>query len=119
MTPEEEKEAYAALDRARARIEKEEQEKLKAQQEIEEAQKQSEGQSEIVTEQTTDGTYNQNQVFVETAAPRMTPEEEKEAYEALDRVRARILKEDEERAEMLKATTEQQVRKENEVKIAE
>ena len=32
---------------------------------------------------------------------------------------ARILKEDEERAEMLKATTEQQVQKENEVKIAE
>ena len=49
----------------------------------------------------------------------MTPEEEKEAYAALDRVRARILKEDEERAEMLKATTEQQVQKENEVKIAE
>ena len=93
--------------------------KLKAQQEIEEAHKHSAGQSEIVTEQATDGTSNQNQVFVETAASRMTPEEEKEAYEALDRVRARILKEDEERAEMLKATTEQQVQKENEVKIAE
>ena len=52
---------------------------------------------------------NQNQVFVEPAAPRMTPEEEKEAYEALERVRARILKEDEERAELLKATAEQQV----------
>ena len=38
----------------------------------------------------------------------MTPEEEKEAYEALERVRARILKEDEERAELLKATAEQQ-----------
>ena len=39
----------------------------------------------------------------------MTPEEEKEAYEALERVRARILKEDEERAELLKAAAEQQV----------
>ena len=109
MSSEEEREAYAALERARVRIEKEEKEKLKAQQEIEETQKQSEGQSEIVTEQATDGTSNQNQVFVETAAPRMTPEEEKEAYEALERVRARILKEDEERAELLKAATEQQV----------
>ena len=90
-------------------IAQQEEAKLKAQQEIEEAQKQSEGQSEIVTEQATDGTSNQNQVFVETAAPRMTPEEEKEAYEALERVRARILKEDEERAELLKAAAEQQV----------
>ena len=78
-----------------------------------------ETQTEVTTEQTPNENSNQNQVFVETAAPRMTPEEEKEAYEALDRVRARILKEDEERAEMLKATTEQQVQKENEVKIAE
>ena len=109
LSPEDEREAYAALERARVRIEKEEKEKLKAQQEIEETQKQSEGQSEIVTEQATDGTSNQNQVFVETAAPRMTPEEEKEAYEALERVRARILKEDEERAELLKAAAEQQV----------
>ena len=109
LSPEDEREAYAALERARVRIEKEEKEKLKAQQEIEEAQKQSEGQSEIATEQTTDGTSNQNQVFVEVAAPRMTAEEEKEAYEALERVRARILKEDEERAELLKAAAEQQV----------
>ena len=39
----------------------------------------------------------------------MSSEEEKEAYEALERVRARILKEDEERAELLKATAEQQI----------
>ena len=105
MTSEEEREAYAALERARARIEKEEQEKLKAQQEMAEAQSQMEAQ----TEQGTNENSNQNQVFIEPAAPRMTPEEEKEAYEALERVRARILKEDEERAELLKAAAEQQV----------
>ena len=109
LTPEEEKEAYEALERVRARIEKEEQEKLKAQQEIAEAQNQVEAQTETVTEQTTNENTSQNQVFVEIAAPRMTPEEEKEAYEALERVRARILKEDEERAELLKAAAEQQV----------
>ena len=43
----------------------------------------------------------------------MSPEEEKEAYEALERVRARILKEEEERAELLKATTEQQIQQTN------
>lgn len=110
MSSEEEREAYAALERARARIEKEEQEKLKAQQEITEAQNQMENQAEVVTEQGANENPDQNQViFVEPAAPRMTPEEEKEAYEALERVRARILKEDEERAELLKAATEQQV----------
>ena len=110
MTSEEEREAYAALERARARIEKEEQEKLKAQQEIAEAQNQVETQTEIVAEQGANENPNQNQVvFVEPATPRMTPEEEKEAYAALERVRARILKEDEERAELLKAAAEQQV----------
>ena len=87
------------MERARARIEKEEQEKLKAQQEITEAQNQMENQAEVVTEQGANENPDQNQVvFVEPAAPRMTPEEEKEAYAALERVRARILKEDEERA---------------------
>ena len=38
----------------------------------------------------------------------MSPENEREAYEALERVRARILKEDEEKAELLKITTVQQ-----------
>ena len=110
LSPEDEREAYAALERARARIEKEEQEKLKAQQEMAEAQSQMEAQAEVVTEQGANENPDQNQViFVEPAAPRMTPEEEKEAYEALERVRARILKEDEERAELLKAATEQQV----------
>ena len=110
MSSEEEREAYAALERARARIEKEEQEKLKAQQEIVEAKNQVEVQAEAVTEQGANENPNQNQVvFVEEATPRMTPEEEKEAYEALERVRARILKEDEERAELLKAAAEQQV----------
>ena len=110
MTSEEEREAYEALERARARIEKEEQEKLKAQQEMAEAQNQMENQAEVVTEQGANENPDQNQViFVEPAAPRMTPEEEKEAYAALERVRARILKEDEERAELLKAATEQQV----------
>ena len=109
MTSEEEREAYAALERARARIEKEEKEKLKAQQEITEAQNQVEVQTETTEEQKNDENSNQNVTFVEEATPRMTPEEEKEAYEALERVRARILKEDEERAELLKAATEQQV----------
>ena len=108
MTSEEEREAYAALERARARIEKEEQEKLKAQQEITEAQNQVEVQTETTEEQKNDENSNQNVTFVEEATPRMTPEEEKEAYEALERVRARILKEDEERAELLKAAAEQQ-----------
>ena len=108
MSSEEEREAYAALERARARIEKEEQEKLKAQQEIAEAQNQVETQTEIVAEQGANENPNQNQVvFVEPATPRMTPEEEKEAYAALERVRARILKEDEERAELLKAAAKQ------------
>ena len=111
MSSEEEREAYAALERARARIEKEEQEKMKAQQEMAEAQSQNqiEAQTETVTEQGANENPSQNQVFVEPAAPRMTPEEEKEAYEALERVRARILKEDEERAELLKAAAEQQI----------
>ena len=74
-----------------------------------EAQNQVETQTEIVAEQGTNENPSQNQVFVEPAAPRMTPEEEKEAYEALERVRARILKEDEEKAELLKAAAEQQV----------
>ena len=108
MTSEEEREAYAALERARARIEKEEKEKLKAQQEITEAQNQVEVQTETTEEQKNDENSNQNVTFVEEATPRMTPEEEKEAYEALERVRARILKEDEERAELLKAAAEQQ-----------
>ena len=110
LTPEEEKEAYAALERARARIEKEEQEKLKAQQEMAEAQSQNqiEAQTEIKEEEKNNENPSQNQVFIEPEAPRMTPEEEKEAYEALERVRARILKEDEEKAELLKVTTVQQ-----------
>ena len=62
---------------------------------------------------------NSNESVSTTTVANLSPEEEKEAYEALERVRARILKEDEERAEMLKATTEQQVQKENEVKIVE
>ena len=61
------------------------------------------------TEEKNNENPSQNQVFIEPEAPRMSPEEEKEAYEALERVRARILKEDEERAELLKAATEQQV----------
>ena len=115
MSSEEEREAYAALERARARIEKEEQEKLKAQQEIAEAQSQNqiEAQTEIKQEEKNNENSNQNVVFVEEATPRMSPEEEKEAYEALERVRARILKEEEERAELLKATTEQQIQQTN------
>ena len=42
------------------------------------------------------------------ATTNMSPENEREAYEALERVRARILKEDEEKAELLKITTVQQ-----------
>ena len=115
MSSEEEREAYAALERARARIEKEEQEKMKAQQEMAEAQSQNqiEAQTEIKEEEKNNENPSQNQVFIEPEAPRMSPEEEKEAYEALERVRARILKEEEERAELLKATTEQQIQQTN------
>ena len=113
LSPEDEREAYAALERARARIEKEEQEKLKAQQEITEAQNQVEVQTEIKEEEKNNENPSQNQVFIEPEAPRMSPKEEKEAYEALERVRARILKEEEERAELLKATTEQQIQQTN------
>ena len=96
--------AYAEADADKMRERMEEREK----QQQEQVMVDNSGQSEtsVVSAQT-------------SSSSRMTPEEEKEAYEALDRVRARILKEDEERAEMLKATTEQQVQKENEVKIAE
>ena len=52
---------------------------------------------------------NSNENVAGTTTTNLTPEEEKEAYEALERVRARILKEDEERAELLKAAAEQQV----------
>ena len=65
------------------------------------------------TEEKNNENPNQNIVFIEPEAPRMSPEEEKEAYEALERVRARILKEEEERAELLKATTEQQIQQTN------
>ena len=99
--------AYAEADADKMRERREQREK---QQEITEAQNQMENQAEVVTEQGANENPDQNQViFVEPAAPRMTPEEEKEAYAALERVRARILKEDEERAELLKAATEQQV----------
>ena len=110
MSSEEEREAYEALERVRARIEKEEQEKMKAQQEMAEAQSQNqiEAQTEIKEEEKNNENPSQNQVFIEPEAPRMSPEEEKEAYEALERVRARILKEDEEKAELLKVTTVQQ-----------
>ncbi len=111
MSSEEERQAYEALERVRARIEKEEQEKMKAQQEMAEAQSQNqiEAQTETTEEQKNNENSSQNVTFVEEATPRMTPEEEKEAYEALERVRARILKEDEERAELLKAAAEQQI----------
>ena len=50
-----------------------------------------------------------NENVAGTTTTNLAPEEEKEAYAALERVRARILKEDEERAELLKAAAEQQV----------
>ena len=66
------------------------------------------GFKDIKEEEKNNENPSQNQVFIEPEAPRMSPEEEKEAYEALERVRARILKEDEEKAELLKVTTVQQ-----------
>lgn len=91
LSPEEEKEAYAALERARARIEKEEQEKAQSQRLIEK-EKIIENQSSI---------ENQSKEVSEMSTG-LSPEEEKEAYAALERVRARIEKEDEERAKALK-----------------
>ena len=85
---------YAEADADKMRERMEEREKQQQEQVMVENSGQSE--TSVVSAQT-------------SSSSRMTPEEEKEAYEALERVRARILKEDEERAELLKAATEQQV----------
>lgn len=72
---------------------------------IEEREKQQ--QQGIVENSNFVETSNEN--VAGTTTTNLSPEEEKEAYAALERVRARILKEDEERAEVLKATGEQQI----------
>lgn len=102
LNSEEEKEAYEALERARARIKKEEKEKLQAQQEAE-----KEVEKNIVEEQVPIENSNMAPTESVVLEPRMSPEEEKEAYEALERVRARIKKEDEERAKALQMLGEQ------------
>ena len=112
LSPEEEKEAFKALERARKRIEKEEKEReeakrieeaqAKAQAEAEEQQKQVQQVQETVVQE------NGNTVTeVVTTASGLTPKEEKEAFEALERARKRIEKEDKERAEALKLAEEQ------------
>ena len=72
-----------------------------------EKREQREKQQEMV--ENSNSVKNSNENVAGTTTTNLTPEEEKEAYEALERVRARILKEDEERAELLKAAAEQQV----------
>ena len=72
-----------------------------------ERREQREKQQEMVENSNSVESSNQNVAGITTT--NLTPEEEKEDYEALERVRARILKEDEERAELLKAAAEQQV----------
>ena len=63
----------------------------------------------IISETTNGNTIEKTAVITSgTTTTGMSSEEEKEAYEALERVRARILKEDEEKAELLKVTTVQQ-----------
>ena len=106
LSPEEEKEAFKALERARKRIEKEDKEReeaqAKAQAEAEEQQKQVQQVQETAVQE------NGNTVTeVVTTASGLTPEEEKEAFKALERARKRIEKEDKERAEALKLAEEQ------------
>ena len=72
-----------------------------------ERREQREKQQEMV--ENSNSVKNSNENVAGATTINLTPEEEKEAYEALERVRARILKEDEERAELLKAAAEQQV----------
>jgi len=91
LSPEEEKEAFKALERARKR-----------QAEAEEQQKQVQQVQETIVQE------NGNTVIeVVTTASGLTPEEEKEAFKALERARKRIEKEDKERAEALKLAEEQ------------
>ena len=125
LSPEEEKEAFKALERARKRIEKEDKEReealklaekqaqeeakrieeaqAKAQAEAEEQQKQVQQVQETIVQE------NGNTVIevVTTTTSGLTPKEEKEAFEALERARKRIEKEDKERAEALKLAEEQ------------
>ena len=106
LSPEEEKEAFKALERARKRIEKEDKEReeaqAKAQAEAEEQQKQVQQVQETIVQE------NGNTVIeVVTTASGLTPKEEKEAFKALERARKRIEKEDKERAEALKLAEEQ------------
>jgi len=120
LSPEEEKEAFKALERARKRIEKEDKEReealklaeKQAQEEakrIEEAQAEAEEQQKQVQQvQETTVQENGNTVTeVVTTASGLTPQEEKEAFKALERARKRIEKEDKERAEALKLAEEQ------------
>ena len=72
-----------------------------------ERREQREKQQEMV--ENSNSVKNSNENVAGTTTTNLTPEEEKEAYKALERVRARILEEDEERAELLKAAAEQQV----------
>ncbi|WP_315324151.1 caldesmon (CDM) [Fusobacterium pseudoperiodonticum] len=125
LSPEEEKEAFKALERARKRIEKEDKEReealklaekqaqeeakrieeaqAKAQAEAEEQQKQVQQVQETVVVQENGNTVTE----VVTTASGLTPKEEKEAFKALERARKRIEKEDKERAEALKLAEEQ------------
>ena len=99
LSPEEEKEAFKALERARKRIEEAQ---AKAQAEAEEQQKQVQQVQETIVQE------NGNTVTeVVTTASGLTPQEEKEAFKALERARKRIEKEDKERAEALKLAEEQ------------
>ena len=76
--------------------------------EIRERREQREKQQQEIIENS-NSVENSNENVAGTTTTSLSPEEEKEAYEALERVRARIQKEDEERAELLKAAAEQQV----------
>ena len=118
LSPEEEKEAFKALERARKRIEKEDKEreealKLAEKQAQEEAQAKAQAEAEeqqkqVQQVQETTVQENGNTVTeVVTTASGLTPQEEKEAFKALERARKRIEKEDKERAEALKLAEEQ------------
>lgn len=118
LSPEEEKEAYKALERVRKRIEKEDKEReealklaeKQAQEEakrIEEAKAQAQAEEQLKQVQEVVVQESQNNVTEVTTASGLTPKEEKEAYKALERARKRIEKENKERAEALKLAEEQ------------
>jgi len=92
LSPEEAQEEAKRIEEAQAKAQAEAEEQQKQVQQVQETTVQENGNT--VTE-------------VVTTASGLTPQEEKEAFKALERARKRIEKEDKERAEALKLAEEQ------------